>query len=682
MRKLFGSSLVALALVACSAREITAPCPDPVVSVSISPDTIFVGQAKQLAAAWQPNDAKVSSVTWTSSAVQIATVSNTGIIAGVAVGETNITVKVACCEGRVSKEATAKVVVRERSKLSTTIVVAPDTMRLYVGDKSRASAAVSGEPGISLSVLWTSETPAIATVSNTGEITGVSPGISGVRARAAADTAKSGRIVVVVSKVPDAIPSPTLTFFTKPAQIVVGDSSKAEWSSVGTATCMRTSLPAIPAWSGVSVTSGSQNLVGLPVGRYNLTQSCTGAGGTVSVTTTLEVVAAPPPPGPSSSSSIVAIPSIFVVGGTTSVRWDSQNTTSCTKSATPAISAWNGSAAVSGTQTLSGLAIGTYTVFIACNGPGGPTSASTTIQVVATAPPPAPNPTSTIVSNPSRFEVGGTTAVTWNSQNTTSCTKSATPAISAWNGSAAVSGTQTLSGLAIGTYTLLVTCVGPGGTTSASTTIFVTEALVPPKETEMVVRFAANRSTAFVNQGVFVSGEALGAKSCSASSSPAIPLWTGSKPTALFTSEIGFPQPGLYRVSYTCVSTNGLHTSTNSIDIRVVEREEPPPQDGKYVRSITITPKTDTLKKGESQEFLVVVVADEGVTRAFECESTNALYAKVTVATTGCKVEILAESTTADVRFQVIARTIGLARASDGRLLPLEASSLVTILKK
>lgn len=587
MRKFLAPFLSALALVACDARKINAPCSDPVISVSLSADTIFVGQSKSLAAAWQPNDASVNSVTWASSATSVATVSNTGVITGVAVGETSVTVKVTCCDGTVSKETTAKVVVRERPKLPTTIVVAPDTVRMYVGDKTRASAAVSGEPGISLSVLWTSETPTIATVSNTGEITGVSPGTAGIRARAAADTTKSGRVVVIVAKVPDPVPSPTLTLSVKSSRIVVGDTAKVSWASTGTTTCMRSSVPVIPAWSGVSATTGSQDLVGVPVGKYDITQFCTGSGGSVTATVTFEVTSAPPPP--------------------------------------------------------------------------------------------ASSPTATISANPSRFVVGATTSVTWASQNTTSCTKSATPAIGGWSGSAAVSGSQTLSGLAVGLYTVTVTCPGAGGTAVASTTVEVTNE--PASATELVVRFAASRAVVEVNQGVFLSGEAIGAKNCVATSNPRAALWTGSKPTTPFSIEVGFTAPGTYRMSYTCTSLNGLHTSTNSIDIRVVEKTEPPPQEGKYVLGITISPKTVTLKKGESQQFAVIVTAEEGVTKAFECESTNPAFGRATKIEGGCKVEILADSPNADVRFQVIARTIGLARSDSGRLLPLEASALISVLK-
>ncbi len=298
-------------------------------------------------------------------------------------------------------------------------------------------------------------------------------------------------------------------------------------------------------------------------------------------------------------------------------------------------------------------------------------------------PPPSASPTITLSATPSQIVVGGSSKIDWTSTGTTACTRSATPTISAWSGASAVSGSQTLSGLAVGSYTITQSCNGPGGTATASVTLVVTNAPPPPADpTEMVVRFAANRSQVTINQGVFVSGEAIGAKACFASASPAVALWAGAKPTNPFSEEIGFETPGLYRISYTCVSKNGLHTSTNSIDIRVVEKVDPPPppKEG-FVRSITIAPKTDTLKKGESQEFAVVVMADEGVTTAFECEITNAVYGKATKVDGGCKVEILADSPSADVRFQVIARTIGLARSDSGRLLPLEASALISVLK-
>ncbi len=93
-----------------------------------------------------------------------------------------------------------------------------------------------------------------------------------------------------------------------------------------------------------------------------------------------------------------------------------------------------------------------------------PQTAGTYGLTVAATPPP---PTATLSASAAQVASGNTVTLTWSSQNATSCT-----ATDGWNGTLAVSGTQTSSPITAQT-TFTLTCTGSGGSTSQSVTVSV-----------------------------------------------------------------------------------------------------------------------------------------------------------------------------------------------------------------
>lgn len=85
---------------------------------------------------------------------------------------------------------------------------------------------------------------------------------------------------------PAPAPSPTVTLGASPSNLTAGQSSTLTWNSANATSCS-----ASGAWSGAEPTSGSMSTGALNQNAtYNL--SCTGAGGSVSVSTTVTVTAA------------------------------------------------------------------------------------------------------------------------------------------------------------------------------------------------------------------------------------------------------------------------------------------------------------------------------------------------------------------------------------------------------
>jgi hypothetical protein len=134
------------------------------------------------------------------------------------------------------------------------------------------------------------------------------------------------------------------------------------------------------------------------------------------------------------------------------------------------------SAGSSGSFPFQAAANTTYTVNVLAQAAPGSNSEPEAAGTYAMSVDPAP--TVTLTASPTSVASGGTVSLTWNAQNATGCTASASPSNSAWSGSESASssgGPVTSSALTADT-TFTLSCMGPGGTASATATANVTAA--------------------------------------------------------------------------------------------------------------------------------------------------------------------------------------------------------------
>ena len=248
-------------------------------------------------------------------------------------------------------------------------------------------------------------------------------------------------------------PAPTVTLSAQPTTIEYGLFTTLNWSSTDAEKC-----EAGEAWSGVKLLTGTEPSPALnSTATFSLT--CTGPGGVA--TQSVQVTVSPPvitPSGPviTFSASLNSVP----YNGSSMLTWSVVNASSCTASG-PVGSAWTGSKAMAGSQTLTALTT-TATYTLSCIGTGGSASKSVSVTVQ-----PAPAPTVTLTANPSTVAYNGSSTLTWSTTNTTLCIGSG-----AWSGNKTTPGSLNLSGLtATVTYTL--SCSGAGGAASATATITV-----------------------------------------------------------------------------------------------------------------------------------------------------------------------------------------------------------------
>ena len=156
--------------------------PVPVVAVRLSPMSrdLTVGGTVQLTA--EPLDAKGAvlsgrSIAWSSSRTSVATVSGSGAVTARSPGSAIITATV---EG---KNGVAAITVAPASVAS--VAVSPTSATLVVGETVQLGAQprdASGQPLGGRAVTWSTDRSAVATVTSTGVVTALSPGMATITA--------------------------------------------------------------------------------------------------------------------------------------------------------------------------------------------------------------------------------------------------------------------------------------------------------------------------------------------------------------------------------------------------------------------------------------------------------------------------------------------------------------------
>jgi hypothetical protein len=169
--------------------------PVSVATVEISPaeGTIITGETVQLSAT--PKDANGAtltdrSVAWSSSDAAVATVSDAGLVTGVAAGDAMIT---AASEG---KSGSAAITVAGAVAL---VEVTPASATVLNGESLQLTATAkdaAGNPLTDRPVTWSSDAAAVVAVTPSGSVTGVESGTATITAAA---EGQSGTAVITVT---------------------------------------------------------------------------------------------------------------------------------------------------------------------------------------------------------------------------------------------------------------------------------------------------------------------------------------------------------------------------------------------------------------------------------------------------------------------------------------------------
>lgn len=233
------------------------PEPKPVTGITLDRSTAsgVTGSQITLKAIVQPSDADDPTVTWTSSAPTVASVSSTGVVRLLTVGRATITARAESYSASCTVTVTAATVA-----VQSVTVSSPDgASTLTVGSTLQLSASVLPSDATDRTVTWSSSATGVATVDpTTGLVKAVKAGSVTVTASAGG---QSGSIALTV-KATTAVKTNLLTTPPSLPLTTNGVTMSAVGDGVyhlkGTAT----------AWTGFAFTSKQ-----MPAGTYSIADS-------------------------------------------------------------------------------------------------------------------------------------------------------------------------------------------------------------------------------------------------------------------------------------------------------------------------------------------------------------------------------------------------------------------------
>lgn len=164
-----------------------------VSSITLSQTTLSLeeGQTSTLTATISPSDATDKTVTWISSNVAVATVSNTGVVTAIAGGTTEIIASVG------GKSAKCIVTVKSAIIEVASITLSETSLSLEEGQTTTLTATVLPTNATDKTITWASSNATVAVVSANGIVTAVKEGTATITASAGS---KSTTCTVTVKK--------------------------------------------------------------------------------------------------------------------------------------------------------------------------------------------------------------------------------------------------------------------------------------------------------------------------------------------------------------------------------------------------------------------------------------------------------------------------------------------------
>ena len=207
--------LAALVLSACAGdSDGTGPCTAASVTVSPLSASLTVGETRQLQAQVNATCSGAPAATWTSSASAVATVSPGGLVTAVAPGTASITAASGSASGSASITVSPPAI--------ASLVFDPATLTLSVGESATLNAVARDAQGNVLTgrtLAWTTSTPSLVTVTQTGQVTAQAPGTASVSAAA------EGRVAVAeITVLPVVAPVASITLEADSTLLAHGES--------------------------------------------------------------------------------------------------------------------------------------------------------------------------------------------------------------------------------------------------------------------------------------------------------------------------------------------------------------------------------------------------------------------------------------------------------------------------
>jgi uncharacterized protein YjdB len=311
-------------------------------SIAISPlaASVPVNTSQQFNAVGTYSDGSTSDltalVTWSSSSTATATINMSGLLAAVAAGSTNVSATFAGVSQSISVAITAPSIV--------SVTVTPDGLTLGIGINLQFTATANYSDGssqdLSSGVTWSSSSPSVTTINNSGLATTVAAGSTTITATAG--TFSDTSTVTVV-------PAHLVSIAVTPATPSIALGTTLQFTAVGSFDDGSTQLLTSLTWSSSSTSVTSIDSTGFASSTGTGIVTITATSGGVSGTATLTVTSA-------SLVSIVVTPanSSMAVGTTKQFTAIGAFSDSSTQDITSTVT-WSSSSPASATINAQGL---------------------------------------------------------------------------------------------------------------------------------------------------------------------------------------------------------------------------------------------------------------------------------------------------------------------------------------
>ena len=165
------------------------------ISLSVGSNSVAIGGTTSVEVSYSPVETNIKNVTFSSNATSVATVSNEGIVTGVAAGSARITATAEAASGTVS----AYVDITVTSIAVTGVTVSPTSKSLTVGENQQLTATIAPSNATNKNVTWESDATAVATVSSSGLVTAKAEGTATITVKSAADNTKKATATITVT---------------------------------------------------------------------------------------------------------------------------------------------------------------------------------------------------------------------------------------------------------------------------------------------------------------------------------------------------------------------------------------------------------------------------------------------------------------------------------------------------
>ncbi len=469
MRKPIALLSFSLALMSCAGGGGPTSQTAVLTSVAISGgSTITAGSTLSLSAT--PKDQNggtiAATVTWSSSAPNVATVSGSGVVTAIAAGAA--TIAATATAGGASVQGSTQITVTPLPVL-TSVAVSVPVSTITIGGTIQATALPKDQNGSAIPaiVTWNSSAPTVASVSASGLVTALAPGSATITASALAGGATvTGNVLVTVNAL----------------MLSVVTISGASNVNVGSTIALTASpldqngnaFAAAVTWSsgatGIATVNAATGVVtGVAAGAATITASATAGGVTKTAAVQITVVAIPV------LTSVTVRPAtttINVADGTQlSVSPVDQNGNAIAATVTWSSSA-SSIASVTSNGLVTGVAAGTATITASATAGGVTKTGTATITVVAA---PTPVLTSVTISGGTTVSAGLTLqlAASPKDQNGSAIAATVTWSSNATSIATVNSSTGLVTGVAPGTAIVTASATAGGVTKTANVLISV-----------------------------------------------------------------------------------------------------------------------------------------------------------------------------------------------------------------